>query len=247
MSDPGNELEPGDLVQLVQVLADKRAELGAALEQGRQSNADYFRKVAENAARRALEYGAADEQAQTSEQDAEEHAILDLPKRYAWASFGHPTLMSDAVRSPKALDRAAAHRMDPRLVFIGGSGTGKTTLAVAMLRARWLTQMTRYRPRFVQCFRLGYARAAARLGDEPALVETCLTWPGVILLDDLGNPNRDPPATAIPDVILARHDAELPTWLTTWMSPTEVENRYGAGVARRVFEQADIIDCGATS
>jgi hypothetical protein len=100
----------------------------------------------------------------------------------------------------------------------------------------------------VSCWRLGIERSINALGrGEASLVEQAMEWAGVVLLDDLGNPSRDPPMSAVPDVILERHDAERPTWVTTWMTADEVEQRYGAGVARRIFEGATIIDCGARS
>ena len=38
--------------------------------------------------------------------------------------------------------------------------------------------------------------------------------------------------------VLARHDAELPTIITTWMDEAEAGKHYGGGWARRAYEVA---------
>jgi hypothetical protein len=51
------------------------------------------------------------------------------------------------------------------------------------------------------------------------------------------------------DVIAARADAQLPTWVTTWMTPQAISERYGDGIARRLYEagRVTVIACGKGS
>jgi hypothetical protein len=51
---------------------------------------------------------------------------------------------------------------------------------------------------------------------------------------------------AVPDVILERATYGRPTWITTWMSPDQAAQRYGDGIARRLFEagRVKVIQCG---
>ena len=54
-------------------------------------------------------------------------------------------------------------------------------------------------------------------------------------------------ANAVPDVLFERHAEGRPTWLTTAMTREAMAERYGDGLARRVYEGAKIIDCGVGS
>lgn len=126
------------------------------------------------------------------------------------------------------------------VVFRGGAGGGKTTLAVAALRERfeqdpagvvWMPART-----------LGLARIQHAAGqDEPPAVQRAISA-RLLVLDDLGN-ERQTANNACPDVIFERHDQGRPTWVTTGMTREELEKLYGAGVARRIYERAKIVTC----
>jgi DNA replication protein DnaC len=93
---------------------------------------------------------------------------------------------------------------------------------------------------FVGSWQLGTARARAE-DSEPHMVNKALRT-DLLLLDDLGS-ERNIPSNPIPDVLFERHAQDKATWITTWMQPEDVRQRYGDGIARRVFERAAIIDC----
>lgn len=127
-----------------------------------------------------------------------------------------------------------------KLVFIGPTGAGKSSLAVAMLRARHDLYS-----RFVNCLRLGTARIQHQAGDGEALyVESAMRAP-FALLDELGG-ERHTQNNATADVIFERHARALPTWFTTGLDEGELAARYGGGAARRVFEGATVIRLGSS-
>ncbi len=63
----------------------------------------------------------------------------------------------------------------------------------------------------------------------------------VLLLDDVG---AEPSiaSNAVPEVIQERHAEQRVTWITTGLSPKEVAERYGGGIARRAMEHASIVN-----
>lgn len=133
------------------------------------------------------------------------------------------------------------------LVLEGPSGSGKTSLACALLRA-WEARYPRRRAVFVPAWKLGVARAQHGLGHgEAPEVEVAFTA-GLCVIDDLGS-ERNTAMNAVPDVIFARALEGRPTWVTTWMTPEAVTQRYGDGIARRLFEagRAAVIAGGKTA
>ena len=97
---------------------------------------------------------------------------------------------------------------------------------------------------FAPAWRLGVARARSE-DSSPELLARALRA-DLLVLDDLGS-ERNVPSNPVPDVIFERHADDRATWVTTWMTPEKLTERYGDGIARRVFERAVIIDCGAKS
>jgi DNA replication protein DnaC len=89
------------------------------------------------------------------------------------------------------------------------------------------------------------ARAQHGLGQgEPTEVERALSA-HLLVLDDLGS-ERNTATNAVPDVIFERAYAGRPTWVTTWMTAEQVAQRYGDGIARRLWERdrMTVIGCG---
>lgn len=130
-----------------------------------------------------------------------------------------------------------------RAVFVGPPGSGKTSLAIAMMRAAiaaeevhpWRTCGARY----VSAHRLAKARAIHPLGDgEPPLVAMALKAP-LLVLDELGGEDARH-SSAVAEVIYERHADDLPTWVTTGVTPERLAERYGGGIARRLFEGAQV-------
>lgn len=159
--------------------------------------------------------------------------------RRTWARFDHP-LLAARVASKTAIAATRAAVGASAVVWTGGSGRGKTSLACAALRAR--IEAGCKRPVFVGAWRLAVARARHPLGaGEPDIVEQALRAE-LLVLDELGDQHG--PTSAVPDVIYERESEGLDTWVTTYMTNIEVAKLLGDGIARRIFERAVIIDCG---
>lgn len=140
-----------------------------------------------------------------------------------------------------ALMQASGAVEKTRVVLQGAAGTGKTSLAC------WMLWQRRYeRPLvFISAWDLGKARARHPLGaGDPLEVQTARRA-AILILDDLGAErlNRD---GDIEDVVYHRHAHGQTTWVTTGFTQDQITDRYGDGIARRLFEGADIIDCGGS-
>jgi DNA replication protein DnaC len=164
-----------------------------------------------------------------------------IPDTYRWARFSAPELSK---RAGKAVAKARDDELwkCPRLVFMGPAGSGKTSVAVACLR-RWVHTHARAGG-FFNAFALGNARLQHPAGrGEAELVEQAMKRP-LVLLDDLGS-ERSVAGCAVPDVIYERHAYERPIWITTGLTRPQISERYGDGIARRVFERATVLPFGA--
>lgn len=160
--------------------------------------------------------------------------------RRGWARFDHPLLLA-RVPSKTAIAASRAAASASAVVWTGGSGRGKTSLACAALRAR--IEAGCKRPLFVPAWKLAVARARHPLGaGEPELVDQAM-HAELLVLDELGEHHA--PTSAVPDVVYERESEGLDTWVTTYMGRVEVAKLLGDGIARRIFERAVIIDCGA--
>lgn len=164
--------------------------------------------------------------------------LSPIPSSFHWAELDGSLLTQ---RAPVwAIAKARTALLLPRVVLVGESGTGKTSLGCAMIRDRLDAGQD---VAVALAWRLGSARAKHPLGeDEPTDVRRAMSC-GLLLLDDMGS-ERNIPSNAVPDVVFERHAEGRPTWVTTWMSPEKMAERYGDGIARRVFEGAVVIDCG---
>jgi IstB-like ATP binding protein len=163
-----------------------------------------------------------------------------IPPRYAWASLDAPELAQRVVPET-AIAWGQRHLHEPWLTFQGGSGVGKTSLAVALLHER--VRSTGIGAIVILAFRLANARIQHRAGDgEPLIVERAMRAP-VLLLDDVGQ-ELATPANPVADIIQERDAEELPTWITTGLTREEIGQRYGGGVARRLFDRARAVPLG---
>ncbi len=169
---------------------------------------------------------------------------MTIPRSYQWAKLDAPEL-AERVRGNGAVRKARAALDATWIVLRGSAGTGKTSLAVAMLRA-WARVYTVGDAAFVAAPKLAMARIQHSAGDgEPALVELAMRA-RLLVLDDLGS-ERDHRTSAVPDVIFERHAEGRATWITTGLTDEQLEARYGEGIARRVLERAVVIDAGSAS
>ena len=173
-----------------------------------------------------------------------------LPPRFQWSRLDHPnfrervSLPTIPLRPPDAMS----------VLLFGPSKAGKTTLAVALLRAL-LEAKVAANPfasdddvdavarhcRFVPARRLG---VAGTVPGNPLEIRRAMRVP-VLLLDDLGK-DADIKSNPVPAIIAERHDEERATWITTELTPPEILKRYGGGIARRICESASVTRFAST-
>ena len=134
---------------------------------------------------------------------------------------------ADASRSPRSLNSRRTRCVS---FSFGPSSAGKTTLAVALLRALLEKRVASHpfecgedvvavarQCRFVPARRLG---VAALVPGDPLEIRRAMRVP-VLLLDDLGK-DADIKSNPVPAVIAERHDEERVTWITTELTPPEI-------------------------
>lgn len=166
-----------------------------------------------------------------------EERLATIPGRYRDVRFDAAS-MRERIADQRAIDQArAALEHHNVLVFMGVPGSGKSTLAAAVLAAQAEAGRT---IAWAPALRLAHARAEARLGDEPEEIRRAIRS-NVVCIDDLG---QEPVVTtsAVVDVVHARHDAERPIIVTTGVQRRVLAERYGGGTARRLLEQALVIE-----
>jgi hypothetical protein len=185
---------------------------------------------------------------------AERAVVRSLPPRHQPAAFGVPDL-ARWVRPSTAVASAQDRPDALASVFLGPAGSGKTTLAVARLRMLVRAEVTQlpqddFAPAFglfIDARDLVRARLEHRLGDgEAKLVERARDI-AVLAIDELGaEVGRGTGENVVAEIIHHRHAYELPTVIATPFTPTEIESKYGAGVARRLFEagHAHVVQLG---
>ena len=160
------------------------------------------------------------------------------PERYSDARFDLPTLATrvfDSRAIAAAKSSLDAHRV---LILLGDAGLGKTTLACAVA-AQWIEQTSRP-AYFASAFALAAARADSSLGHEPPAVLRAKVVP-LLLIDDLGNEPLNP-TSSIVETLFARHEQNRRMVVTCGVSRRAVGERYGAGLGRRLFEHACIVE-----
>lgn len=181
--------------------------------------------------------------------EAKERA-LRIPERFAWASFAAGELLVSRIDGGRAAVEAARRGVDANaLVFVGATGTGKTSLASATLRARFAADFDRrdrrrYGHRFASAPSLAGARAMHPLGsgDAPAVVAAVAV--DLLLLDDVGS-EASRYSEVIAEIIHTRHDASRATWVTTGLTTSQIAERYSGATERRIYEHATIIRCAS--
>jgi hypothetical protein len=169
-----------------------------------------------------------------------------IPPAFRWAALDVGELRRRVRRERAIAEGRAALASGGSLLVVGPSGSGKTSLVCALLRA-WDAAHPRRLGVFMPAWKLGIARAHHGLGQgEAPDVERAMTT-RLLVVDDLGS-DRNIATNAVSDVIFARALAGLPTWVTTWMTAAEVAQRYGDGIARRLYEagHVTVIVCGET-
>ncbi len=183
---------------------------------------------------------AEEETEKTEAADPVGHAIFPIYRR---ALFGSEILRARVERKA-AIEEGHSFAGKPYVALCGISGTGKSHLAAACMR-RYVELRPRaaLRIRMYDCIELASEERRHSLGEgfSPA-VERARNLE-LLVLDDLGSePNN--PTSPIPALIAHRYNLGLSTWVTTWLTPEKMSERYGDGIARKVFGRAALIDCG---
>ena len=165
-----------------------------------------------------------------------------IPQKFRWATFDNPLLASRCGSKTTAAAKAAAKRLGGGdvngAILLGAAGAGKTSLACAMLRSLIYTPVG-FSGRFCSSIALALSRRETEYGEAPLELGVA-KQSSILVLDDLGQePIRD--ADVMTEVIHARHNADLPTIVTTWQDEAGIQSRYGDGTARRLLEGAVVI------
>lgn len=164
-----------------------------------------------------------------------------IPAEMRWARFEAPELI-ERVKVRTAIDRGREAVGCTRVLINGKSAQGKTSLAVAMMRA-WVQQYASA-GLYLYAPDLQSARMRTRLGSEADTVLEAMRAP-LLLLDDVGA--GDLRAGPMEEVVHKRHHAGKATWVTTWMTSQRMGERFGGGLARRIFEGARKIELGGAT
>jgi hypothetical protein len=178
-----------------------------------------------------------------------------IPPHFRWALDATPEKLTGRVQaSPELLRRGLANPPSKGLLLLGGTGAGKTSLAVAMLDA-WVRQEPRERKGalFVEAGPLSRARARHRLGaDEAPMVLAAMNAP-LLVLDDLGSEREDRDG-CIAEVVWHRTNHDRPLWVTCGLGSNDqtvtafaerMGTRYDGGFARRILETSRHVTLGA--
>jgi DNA replication protein DnaC len=199
--------------------------------------AERLREATDLEAQRAADRAAL---AEARRQRAIERALDRVDAGFRWATVDslaeRPRTVAAARIASELLDRGAT-----LVTLAGPSGVGKTTVAAALYR-RVLERMDEPDGEWQQASEIVHqARLAATRREPFELLERCLEV-DLLVLDDLGQESAGEWKRDIIHLLQRRHARRQTTIVTTYLTPPESNkpceavDRYGDGVARRLFE-----------
>jgi DNA replication protein DnaC len=160
-----------------------------------------------------------------------------IPKFTRGLKIGEPDLAERVERKEAIAETLAAMASKNKIVLVGGSGSGKSSLAAAAFRERIEAMGVQHQSEIL------FVNAHRLVIDNDRRIRDAAISAKLLVIDDLG---QDPlvQMTPIPTIVIARYEECLPLWVTTWLPLGEVSRRYGEGIARRILEGARVIQCG---
>lgn len=180
---------------------------------------------------------------QWAREDAARETVSEIPTRFRWAKFGNDALLAERVVPADCVQTARdlfASAVPLSVVLTGPAGSGKTALGCALLREA-SAKLVR-RGRFTDTFALALAAKRHKLGEGAAPELEDAIGAAVLLLDELGCERSSD--QSVEEVIRRRHNEGRPTIFTTPHADAVIAEKYGDGIARRVFENAPVIRLG---
>ena len=161
-----------------------------------------------------------------------------IPIAFKWAKFNHHPFTqrvcdSEAIKKAIKTTDPLAKRSIKSVILDGPSGSGKTAIACAILHAIvWADQ--RVSIRFQRATDLSHTFGRYSRTNDDNHIELSKEA-NVLVIDDLGTENAQG-TDCVRTIIHHRFDENRPTIYTTWMTPTEIEKRYGQGTTRRILQ-----------
>jgi DNA replication protein DnaC len=160
-----------------------------------------------------------------------------VPGRFRSVRFDSPDFASRCGSQAMVLKNCPLQSITLR----GKAGAGKTSAAAAMCNEVLRRGLTGDRAAFARALGLRWysshdlsaARTVHGSGRGEAPDVELAVGATVLVLDELGS-ERFPDTPS--EVIFRRHDLGRQTVVTTWMSEPEVAQRYGGGIARRLWD-----------
>lgn len=170
-------------------------------------------------------------------------ALDSIPPRYRWACRESDLLTARVVGAGANIRRAVdAAESGKSILLIGESGMGKSSLACACLRllidagraanATDAERVRAHKARFFDAYSVAKARSQWPMGRGEAPDVELAIHASVLVLDELGSEQHA--VNPVAEVIHEREADERQTIVTTWLKPSQLEERYGSGIRRRL-------------
>lgn len=162
--------------------------------------------------------------------------LSTLPEFAEETTFESEHLLNLIPRDVLSGIRAAIH--EPSITIGGPLGSGKTSVACALLREAAIEGKLEGGYVFVTSFALSRATSTAKLGKVPQIIKDVLAA-SVVVIDELGA-ESDRKESWVLEVIHERHSKPRTkrTWCTTGLKAEDLAARYGGLIFRRALQEA---------